>query len=104
MHMVWLIAKYALTAGMVILISEVAKRSDRLGGLIAALPIVTILVLIWMKLENQDPQKISNHAWYTFWYVVPTLPMFLAFPILYQRCNDHSSFSCMGSYIAPFRY
>ena len=58
MHMVWLIAKYALTAGMVILISEVAKRSDRLGGLIAALPIVTILVLIWMKLENQDPQKI----------------------------------------------
>lgn len=83
--MVWLIAKYALTAGMVILIAEVAKRSDRLGGLIAALPIVTLLVLIWMKLEHQDPQKISNHAWYTFWYVVPTLPMFLAFPLLYQR-------------------
>lgn len=83
--MIWLITKYAITAGMVILISEVAKRSDRLGGLIAALPIVTVLVLIWMKLENQDSQKISNHAWYTFWYVVPTLPMFLAFPILYQR-------------------
>lgn len=83
--MVWLIAKYVLTAGMVILISEVAKRSDRLGGLIAALPIVTLLVLIWMKLEHQDPQKISNHAWYTFWYVVPTLPMFLAFPLLYQH-------------------
>lgn len=83
--MVWLIAKYAITAGMVILISEVAKRSDRLGGLIAALPIVTVLVLIWMQLEKQDPQKIANHAWYTFWYVIPTLPMFLAFPILYQR-------------------
>lgn len=83
--MVWLITKYAITAGMVILISEVAKRSDRLGGLIAALPIITVLVLIWMKLENQDPQKIANHAWYTFWYVIPTLPMFLAFPILYQR-------------------
>ena len=83
--MVWLIAKYALTAGMVILISEVAKRSDRLGGLIAALPIVTILVLIWMKLENQDPQKISNHAWYTFWYVIPTLPMFLIFPYVIKH-------------------
>jgi uncharacterized membrane protein (GlpM family) len=83
--MAWLITKYAITAGMIVLISEVAKRSDRLGGLIAALPIVTVLVLIWMKLEHQDPQKISNHAWYTFWYVVPTLPMFLAFPILYQR-------------------
>ncbi|MCW8039425.1 MULTISPECIES: DUF3147 family protein [Acinetobacter] len=85
--MLWLIAKYAMTAGMVVLISELAKRSDRLGGLIAALPIVTVLVLIWMKLENQDPQKISNHAWYTFWYVVPTLPMFLLFPILYARCS-----------------
>jgi small-conductance mechanosensitive channel len=85
--MLWLIAKYAMTAGMVVLISELAKRSDHLGGLIAALPIVTVLVLIWMKLENQDPQKISNHAWYTFWYVVPTLPMFLLFPILYARCS-----------------
>ncbi|UOG18467.1 DUF3147 family protein [Acinetobacter sp. PK01] len=80
-----LIVKYAITAGMVILISEVAKRSDRLGGLIAALPIVTVLVLIWMKLEGQEPQKIANHAWYTFWYVIPTLPMFLAFPLLYQH-------------------
>lgn len=80
-----LIIKYAITAGMVILISEVAKRSDRLGGLIAALPLVTVLVLIWMKLEGQAPQKIANHAWYTFWYVIPTLPMFLAFPPLYQR-------------------
>ena len=83
--MLWLIAKYAITAGMIILISEVAKRSDRLGGLIAALPIVTVSVLIWMELENQYPQINSNHAWYTVWYVVPTLPMFLAFPILYQR-------------------
>lgn len=81
--MLWLISKYALTAAMVVLISEVSKRSDRLGGLIAALPLVTVLVLIWMKLEGQDTQKIANHAWYTFWYVVPTLPMFLVFPLLY---------------------
>ncbi|KJV30213.1 DUF3147 family protein [Pantoea sp. SM3] len=83
--MLWLIVKYAITAGMVVLISEVAKRSDRLGGLIAALPLVTVLVLIWMKLEGQSQEKIASHAWYTFWYVVPTLPMFVAFPFLYQR-------------------
>ena len=83
--MLWIISKYAITAAMVVLISEVAKRSDRLGGLIAALPLVTVLVLIWMKLEGQSQAKIANHAWYTFWYVVPTLPMFVAFPFLYQR-------------------
>ena len=76
----WIIFKYLLTAGVVVLISEVAKRSDRLGGLIAALPLVTVLALIWLYVENQSSEKISNHAYYTFWYVLPTLPMFLIFP------------------------
>jgi uncharacterized membrane protein (GlpM family) len=81
----WIIFKYLLTAGVVVLISEVAKRSDRLGGLIAALPLVTILALIWLYIENQSSEKISNHAYYTFWYVLPTLPMFLIFPYLLKK-------------------
>lgn len=83
--MQWLIVKYALTAALVVLISEVAKRSDKLGGLIAALPLVTVLALIWMYVEGQNMQKISNHAFYTFWYVLPTLPMFLLFPYWLNR-------------------
>ena len=83
--MVWLVTKYLITAAVVVLVSEVAKRSDRLGGLIAALPLVTVLALIWLQMERQPQAKIANHAWYTFWYVVPTLPMFLAFPVLLPR-------------------
>lgn len=83
--MAWIITKYLLTAAVVVLVSELAKRSDKLGGLIAALPMVTFLALIWLYIEKQPAEKISNHAWYTFWYVVPTLPMFLAFPFLYDR-------------------
>lgn len=83
--MSWIITKYLITAAVVVLISEVAKRSDKLGGLVAALPIVTILALIWLYVENQSTEKIANHAWYTFWYAVPTLPMFLAFPWLLPR-------------------
>ncbi|WP_431477962.1 DUF3147 family protein, partial [Massilia eburnea] len=78
--MAWLIFKYLVTAGVVVAVSEFAKRSDRLGGLIAALPLVTVLALIWLYVEKQPHEKIANHAWYTFWYVVPTLPMFLVFP------------------------
>lgn len=81
----WLATKYLITAAVVVLVSEVAKRSDRLGGLVAALPLVTVLALIWLQVERQSQAKIANHAWYTFWYVVPTLPMFLAFPILLPR-------------------
>ncbi|KYP91696.1 hypothetical protein WB91_04055 [bacteria symbiont BFo1 of Frankliniella occidentalis] len=83
--MVWLIVKYMVTAGVVVLVSEVAKRSDRFGALLAALPLVTVLVLVWMKLEGQTQEKIASHAWYTFWYVVPTLPMFICFPLMFQR-------------------
>lgn len=83
--MAWIITKYAVTAALVVLISELAKRSDKLGGFIAALPLVTLLTLVWLYLENQPVTKIANHAWYTFWYVLPTLPMFLAFPVLLPR-------------------
>ncbi len=83
--MAWLITKYLLTAGIVVLVSEAAKRSDKLGGFIAALPLVTFLALIWLYVEKQPQARIANHAWYTFWYVVPTLPMFLAFPFMLPR-------------------
>lgn len=83
--MYWIITKYCITAAVVVLVSELAKRSDKLGGLIAALPLVTLLSLIWLHLEKQAPDKIANHAWYTFWYVIPTLPMFLLFPALLPR-------------------
>jgi F0F1-type ATP synthase assembly protein I len=81
----WLVTKYILTSAIVVLVSEAAKRSDKLGGFIAALPLVTVLALIWLHVEKQPQEKIANHAWYTFWYVVPTLPMFLVFPALLQR-------------------
>ena len=83
--MLWLATKYLITAAIVVAVSEVAKRSDRLGALIASLPVVTLLALTWLHIERQPSEKIANHAWYTFWYVVPTLPMFLAFPVLYAK-------------------
>lgn len=83
--MPWLVVKYLITAGVVVAVSEFAKRSDRLGALIASLPLVTFLALIWLYVERQPAEKIANHAWYTFWYVVPTLPMFLLFPRLFAR-------------------
>ncbi len=83
--MSFLILKYALTAGIIVLVSEVAKRADRLGALIAALPFVTILAMIWLHVERQGMEKIANHAFYTFWYVFPTLPMFLLMPWLLRH-------------------
>jgi uncharacterized membrane protein (GlpM family) len=83
--MSYLLIKYLITAAVVVLVSEFAKTSDKLGGVVAALPLVTVLTLIWLYLEKQPMSKISNHAYYTFWYVIPTLPMFLLFPYLLPK-------------------
>lgn len=75
--MLWIATKYLVTAGIVVLISEVAKRSDRLGSFVASLPLVTLLTLFWLYFDGQSADKIANHAYYTFWYVISTLPMFI---------------------------
>lgn len=58
----WIISKYAVTAALVVLISELAKRSDKLDGFVAALPLVTLLTLVWLYVEGQPAAKIANHA------------------------------------------
>ncbi len=83
--MSFIVTKYLLTAALVVLISEVAKRSDKLGALISSLPLVTLLVLMWLFVEKVPQEKIGNHAWYTFWYVLPTLPMFALFPYFISK-------------------
>jgi hypothetical protein len=60
--MAWIITKYLLTAGMVVFVSEVAKKSDRLGGFFGALPIMTLLTLTWLYVENQSEEKMANYA------------------------------------------
>lgn len=77
--------KYALTAFVVVVVSETAKRSDRVGAIVGSLPLMTLLTLAWLHVERQPASKVVNHAWYTFWYVIPTLPMFALFPFLHAR-------------------
>ncbi len=101
--MAWIIAKYLITAAVVVLVSEAAKHSDKLGGFVAALPLITILTLIWLYVEKQPIEKISNHAWYTFWYVLPTLPMFLVFPALLARWGFWPTLGmCIGLTVVLF--
>lgn len=83
--MSYLVAKYAVTALIIVIVSETAKRSDRMGALIASLPLVTVLTMIWLYAEKQGSAKIANHAYYTFWYVLPTLPMFLLLPWMLNK-------------------
>ncbi len=74
--------KAAISGIIVALVSETARRSPALGALIASLPIVSLLGMIWLWRDTQDAARVAAHAEATFWYVLPSLPMFLALPAL----------------------
>lgn len=74
--------KVLLTALIVALVSTVARRQPALGALIASLPLVSVLGMAWLWIETHDAHRLETHAAATFWYVLPSLPMFLALPAM----------------------
>ena len=92
--------KFIITAAIIVLVSEIAQRAERLGALITALPLVSVIAMIWMFVDPKEGNSsvtIGNHAFYTFWYVLPTLPMFL---VMSQMLKKGSSFwMALGAYI-----
>lgn len=75
-------AKVAISALLIAIVSTVARKQPALGALIASLPLVSVLGMIWLWLETRDPVRMEQHVTATFWYVVPSLPMFLLIPAL----------------------
>ena len=90
--MLFLITKIIVTAALIVLISEIAKVNDKLGGLIAAMPIITLLVVLWMYYDGNSNEKISSHISYTLFYIVPTIPMFLIFPFVISKFGFYIAF------------
>lgn len=83
--MLYLVLKATLSGVIIAIVSEVAKRSPGLGALIASLPLVSILGMIWLWRDTSDTHRMAAHAEATFWYVLPSLPMFLLVPALLRR-------------------
>ena len=80
--MLYFILKCALSGIIVAVVSEVAKRSPAFGALIVSLPLVSLLGIIWLWRDTGDAVRIANHAESTFWFVLPSLPMFLVLPAM----------------------
>jgi len=80
--MVYLVIKALVSAVIIVAVSELAKRSPSLGALVASLPLVSVLGMIWLWRDTHDPARLAAHAGATLWYVLPSLPMFLLIPAL----------------------
>ena len=77
-----LVAKALLSGALIAAISEVGKRLPTLGALIASLPLVSVLGMILIWQARPDAENMAVHAGATFWYVLPSLPMFLLIPFM----------------------
>ena len=83
--MLYLAIKALVSGVLVMAVSELARRSAALGALVASLPLVSILAMIWLHHETGDAPRIADHSQATFWYVLPSLPMFLLLPGLLRH-------------------
>jgi len=83
--MLYLLIKAAISGVIVAVVSETARRSRGLGALIVSLPQASILGMIWLWRDTHDPQRMAAHVDATFWYVLPSMPMFLLMPALIRR-------------------
>ena len=83
--MLYLAIKAAISGVIVAIASEVAKRFPGFGALIASLPLVSLLGMIWLWRDKPDIPNMAAHVQSTFWFVLPSLPMFLVMPAMLRQ-------------------
>ncbi|MCB1985006.1 MAG: DUF3147 family protein [Burkholderiales bacterium] len=88
------LTKIALTAVLVVVISEIAKRSTFMGALLTSIPLISILAMFWLYIDTKDTAKVSALATSVFWLALPSLIFFIALPLLLkQNINFYLSMS-----------
>ena len=80
--MLYLALKALLSGAIVAAVSEIARRFPGWGGLVASLPLVSLLAMTWLYVDSRDTMKVADLAGSTFWFILPSLPLFLLLPWL----------------------
>ncbi len=83
--MLYLFLKAAISGVIIAAVSEIAKRWPGFGALVASLPLISILGMLWLWKDARDIEGMAAHVQATFWYVLPSLPMFLLIPVLLRK-------------------
>ena len=96
--------KIITTTLLIVAIAEVAKRSSLIGAILASIPLISVLAMIWLYIDTKDVSKISSLSTSIFWLVIPSLVLFISLPILLkQGINFYLSIS-IAIVITVFSY
>ncbi|MGH8128995.1 MAG: DUF3147 family protein [Gammaproteobacteria bacterium] len=80
--MAYYLIKIAITTTLIVVISEIGKRNSLIGAILASVPLVSVLAMIWLYVDTRDVSKVSELATGVFWLVLPSLALFVALPLL----------------------
>jgi hypothetical protein len=80
--MLYLVIKAAVSGVIVAAVSEIARRYPGWGGLVASLPLTSLLAMLWLWRDTRDPGRVAELAGSTFWFILPSLPLFIVLPLL----------------------
>lgn len=80
--MAYLLLKALLSGAIVAAVSEIARRFPGWGGLVASLPLISLLAMTWLYLDTREPLKVADLASSTFWFILPSMPLFVILPRL----------------------
>jgi len=88
------IIKILVTTALVVAVSELSKRNSFAGGLLASLPLLSLLAMLWLYFDTKDAGKVAALSTSIFWLVLPSLVFFLALPpLLKLKLNFYLSFA-----------
>ncbi len=74
--------KILITALLVVLVSELSKRSSFYGALLASVPLISVLAMTWLYVDTKDTAKVSALSGSIFWLVLPSLALFIVLPLM----------------------
>ena len=78
--MIYNIVKILISAILIALISEVSKRSTFFGAILASIPLVSVMAMIWLYIDTNDSLQVVQLSKSIFWLVIPSLVLFITFP------------------------
>lgn len=83
--MIYYLVKILISALLIVAIAEISKRSSMIGALLASVPLVSVLAMIWLYVDTRDGDKVAALASSIFWLVLPSLALFIALPLLLRQ-------------------
>jgi hypothetical protein len=81
------IIKTIITLFIIVAVSEIAKKSSLIGGILVSLPIVSVLAMMWLWVDTKSKVKVAELSYTIFWLVIPSLVLFISLPILLKRLD-----------------